>query len=110
MAWGESGRVTCGPPSVFVRSGEPAVAVLVLLARAAGAGLVAADLAPACRIVRIALHSGSRCDPVAHQRLRSGAGKRQLVLAGRGIDLVSLHVGQARLLLRRRPDLDAHEL
>src|SRR5262245_37231219 len=34
---------------------EPAVAVLVLLAGAAGARLVASDLAPACRILRVAL-------------------------------------------------------
>ena len=41
---------------------EPAVAVLVLLARAARAGVVAADLAPGGRIVRIAIrHARCRC-------------------------------------------------
>ena len=44
-----------------MRLPEPAVAVLVLLARAAGARLVAADLAPGRRIVRIDARARCRC-------------------------------------------------
>src|SRR5579871_1985593 len=82
----------------------PAVAVLVLLAAAAGAILVAADLAPASWVVRIALlsHSGLR----RHQR---HIGERHLVLAGIRIDLMALHDGHRRLLFRRY-DLDPHQL
>src|SRR5665213_1541546 len=52
----------------------PAVAVLVLLAGAARAILVAADLAPARRILRVAVRRGD-----GHQR---GAGERHFGLAG----------------------------
>ena len=48
----------CRRPDQNVRSGERAVAVLVFLAGAAGAGLVAADLAPGRRVVRVAVFGG----------------------------------------------------
>src|SRR5579871_656904 len=70
-----------------------AVAVLVLLAGAAGAGFVAADLAPAGGIVGVALGARHRGDSVARQSLGAGARQRQLVLAGRRVDLVGLHEG-----------------
>src|SRR6266545_6585489 len=79
-----------------------AVAVLVLLAAAAGTILVAADLAPACGIVGIAIGGSG----LGHQR---GTGERHLVFAGIRIELVRLHRRQ-RLLLFRRHDLDAHQL
>ena len=70
-------------------SGEAAVAVLVLLARAAGAGLVAADLAPGRGIVRVDLRRAARrpfragCEQAAAR----GLGVVDLVLAGERIDV-----------------------
>src|SRR3954469_6075167 len=76
----------------------PAVAMLELLTRAARAGLVTADLAPAAGIVPIAIRhlhpsvAGER----RHQR-RIGVG--HLILAGIRVDLVRLHVGKVLLVL-----------
>src|SRR6202012_2667504 len=64
-------------------SGVSAVAVLVLLARAARAILVAADLAPGRGIFGIAVGGGR-----GHQR---GVGEGHLVFAGVGIELVRFH-------------------
>src|SRR5689334_3689494 len=95
-------------------SNEAPMTMLVFLAGAARAAFVATDLAPACRIVGLALWR--RCsrgrDAVARQRLRTGTSQRELILAGRGIDLVRLHVRQRRRLRRRRggSDLHAHQL
>src|SRR5262245_21084528 len=48
---------------------------------------------------------------MARKGLRPSARKGELVLASRGVDLVRLHIGQTRRLLRRRrPDLDPHQL
>ena len=63
------------------------MAVLVLLAASAGTILVAADLAPACWILRIAIGRGRRW----HQR---GIGERHLVFAGIWIELVGFHLRQ----------------
>src|SRR5262249_5932739 len=106
--------ILCRPSSV-VRLREASMAMLVFLARAAGAGLVAADLAPAGRSGRLGNGGpggGRRSAPVAGGRLGAGSRQRELVLAGRGIDLVRLHVRQLGGLLRRRrgPDLDPHQL
>src|SRR5260370_15199063 len=68
---------------LFTASRIPAVAVLVFLAGAAGTVFVAADLAPARRILGIAVGGGR-----GHQR---GTGERQFVLAGIGIALVRFH-------------------
>ena len=70
------------PTSPGQALGVAAVAVLVLLARAAGAILVATDLAPARRIVRIALRRGPARDAGARQRLGARHRERHLVLAG----------------------------
>src|ERR1700733_9351299 len=84
-----------------------AVAVLVLLAATAGTILIAADLAPACRIVRIAMLGGNAILG-RHQR---DIGVGHLVLAGIGVDLVPLHHRcRRRRLLLVRYDLDPHEL
>src|SRR5262249_5646784 len=81
-------------------STELAVAVLVLLAGAARAVLVAADLTPARRIARIAPRDsrggGAAGDAGARQRLAARHGERHLVLAGRRICMVRLHRRQRR--------------
>src|SRR5665213_4202787 len=93
-------------------SGELAVAMLEFLARAAGAYLIAADFAPTRGIAGIALSLRSALRRAAitgeHRRQR----RRYLVIAGRRIDFVGLHVRQLALLFRRRllHDLDAHQL
>src|SRR5918911_1925340 len=90
-----------------------AVAVLVFFSRAARTGLVASDLAPARRIVRLALHGNGCADAVPGEGVGAGARQRKLVLSRRRIDLVRLHIGQRRRLLFgrwRAPDLDAHQL
>src|SRR6266545_5254738 len=68
----------------------PAVAVLVLLAGAARAGLVAADLAPARGIARIARGGGAIVAVAGERRRQRRIGERQLVLARGGVDLVGL--------------------
>src|SRR5690349_8500871 len=73
-------------------SDEPAVAMLELLARSAWTVLVASDLAPARRIVRVAVRRRGR-------RRNGHLGKRHLVLAGVRIELVCLHPRQLGLLL-----------
>src|SRR5438034_11469098 len=76
---------------------KPAVAVLVLLARAARAHLVAPDLAPGGGVLRIALLRGAVA--VSDQRGRERRVRiAELVFAGRRIDLVRLHVRQVLLL------------
>src|SRR5579863_2265307 len=77
-----------------------AVAMLVFLARAARTILVAADLAPCRRILRIAVGGRS-----GHQR---GVGERHFVFAGVGIQLVGFHLRQRRLLIFRRNDFHTH--
>src|SRR6218665_1409461 len=70
---------------------EGAVAMLVFLAGAAGAGLVAADLAPGARILRIALfrrHDEFGC---SENGLAS-----EIVLAGGGVEMMTFHGRQAR--------------
>ncbi len=69
------------------------MAVLVFLAGAAGARLVAADLAPGRGVFRIAF--GLRAIAVADQH-RHQRGERHFVLAGGGVDLVRFHVRQFR--------------
>src|SRR5690606_26620689 len=64
-----------GHPVLAAGSVEPAVALLVLLAAAAGAGIVAADLGP-----------------LAHDPLR-GRGQHSLALGGQGLGLLGLLVG-----------------
>src|SRR3954454_23050353 len=78
------------------RLGEPSVAMLVALARAARTILVAAYLSPGRRIVRIPHGRGGAGDATARERLAARHGQRHLVLAGRRVDFVGLHEGLAR--------------
>src|SRR3990170_1298488 len=77
--------------------GNSPVAVLEFLARTAGAGGVARDLAPACGISRIELLALAP----RTQRL-SGSAFAKFVLTRCGIDVVGLHFRQRPLLDRRR--------
>src|SRR3954463_15408555 len=93
------------------KSAEPAVAVLVFLARSAGAGIVAADLAPGGRVLRVYGACRAIAVPIAREGGRErGAG--EVVLPGVRIDVVRLHVGQVLLLFFRRllHDLNAHQM
>ena len=78
------------------------------LAGTARAQLVAADLAPTRRVVRIAF----RLCAVAIADQRRCQSGRHLVFACRRIDLVRFHVRKCSSLIGRRrlDDLDAHEL
>src|SRR5204863_765860 len=76
---------TCKCGSFYDRLPVLAVAMLEALAAAAGAILVAADLAPAGGVFRIALGA------VAVRRHQRGPGKRHFVFAGVGIELVAFH-------------------
>src|SRR3954463_13617392 len=76
------------PPRI---SAEPAVAVLVFLARAARAHVVAADLAPGGRVLRVDGARGAVAVP--------GEGGRQrragvIVLTRVRIDVMRFHIGQ----------------
>src|SRR5215203_533714 len=94
-------------PAIFfaaaVALSIPPVAVLVLLARAARALFVAANLAPGRWVVRFALGRGLGRDAGAGQGLRAGLGQRQLVLAGRRVDVGDLHRRQLRYAVIRLP-------
>src|SRR5205809_4276301 len=78
------------------QSAKPAVAVLVFFARAAGAHIVAADLAPGGRILGI---DGARGAVAVPGEGRSKRRAGEVVLARVRIDVVRLHIGQVLLLL-----------
>src|SRR6056297_3352224 len=92
--------------------------MLELLARAAGAGFVAPDLAPGGRIIRIALlrryKTRGACRATtgtgraeARSRARGGI---ELVLAGIGIAMLGMHFRQFGLRRLLEDHLDAHHL
>src|SRR6478736_2442159 len=82
-----------GFPGIALR--ERAVAVLVFLAGAAGAGLVAADLAPGRGILRVAVFGGDDCVAVlAHQKGCLAA--FEIILAGGAVNMRAEHVGRFR--------------
>src|SRR4051812_49923823 len=99
------GRVNAGPQCWFRatrrsaawKSAEPAVAVLVFLARSAGAGIVAADLAPGGRVLRV--HGARRAIavPIAGEGGRPRGARAVGPPRGR-IDVVRLHVRRALLV------------
>ena len=87
------------------------MAVLVFLAGAARAKLVAADLAPARGIGRIARRGARRRGSIAARRTEVHVDRGEFVFAGRGVDVVRLHEGQVLLFGRRLlHDLHAHQL
>src|SRR5882724_2070767 len=78
----------------------PPMAMLELLAGAARAGLVAANLAPASRVARIAGNLALHAVAVGQRWRERHFRHRHLVPAGQRIELVPLHVRQVRLLVR----------
>src|SRR3954464_8168783 len=99
------GRVNAGPQRWFRgtrrsaawKSAEPAVAVLVFLARSARAGIVAAHLAAGGRVLRVRDGGAAFAVPIAREGGRQG-GTGKFVLSGIRIDMMRLHVGQVLLL------------
>src|SRR3569833_4372637 len=87
LAWGTLGFGHPTRPRQALRVAP--VAVLVLLAGAAGAVLVAADLAPASRVVGIARGRRHR-GRALHGRQRA-VGVGELILAGIGDGVMRLH-------------------
>src|ERR1044072_2306590 len=97
-----------GTRRAAAQSAEPAVAVLVFLARSAGAGIVAADLAPSGGVLRIDVARRAVAISREGGRQRGGC---EVVLAGGRIDVVRLHVGEVLRLLRGLlHDLGPHQL
>src|SRR5260370_11927244 len=84
-------------------SPKPPMAMLELLARAAGAGLVASDFAPGRGIFGVSRRGGAHGCPGVAGEGRDRFGHRQLILAGRRIDVVRLHEPQVFLPPRPPP-------
>src|SRR6267143_6132306 len=91
---------------------KPPMAMLEFLARAAGAGLVAPNFAPGCRVLGISSHGRTHGRPGVAGESRDRLRHREFILAGSRIDVVRLHERQVLLWLGRRllHDLDPHEL
>src|SRR5215218_5927568 len=93
--------------------------MLVLLAGLARAGLVAADLAPACRVVRVALQHRPLAGHLRRRKAERRAGAAEaaaalpvaeVVLAGRRIEVLGEHRRESLRLGGLEHHLEPHQL